>query len=112
MALCCKVKNRQRPRIQIYFENGDEVCIKGNSLGFEWLARRCLALVRSPDQGHIHLNHEGDVLVSGSCACTLSLIDNCKNNQVERRKGMRCFILWATIFIVVLLALYCILSIQ
>ena len=112
MVVCCGVKNRQRPRIQINLENGDEICIQGNSLGFEWLARRCLSLVRSPSQGHIHLNHEGDVLENGSCACTLSLIDNYKTNQRKRCKGLRHFILWATIFIVALLLLYCIMLIQ
>lgn len=77
--------NLQYPRLYIGIEGRNEICIKGNSKGFRWLARRCLSLVNDPSQGHIHLDHEGDVVESVLCSCTFVLVgaSDKENKQVH-----------------------------
>jgi hypothetical protein len=70
MALSCI---RVKPHICVRLVTDNDVCVEGNKEGFRWLARRCLELARHPDEGHIHLNHEGTIVEKNSLSLVFSM---------------------------------------
>lgn len=66
---------KQRPFLKVDADVNGEVCITGNRTGLLWLARMCSALANNQEEGHLHLQNEGDVLDSNHLPCTLRCCD-------------------------------------
>lgn len=58
-------------KVRVTVGSDGEVTIAGNRGGLRWLARLCLILSRNPDEGHIHLQNEGDALTRDSSPCVI-----------------------------------------
>lgn len=59
------------PYVKVEINDKSEVCISGNHAGLLWFARMCIVLARHPEEGHIHLQNEGDYLDKKYLNCTL-----------------------------------------
>ena len=62
-------------RISVTVAPDGEVVIVGNRAGLCWLVRCCLAILRHPDEGHIHLRNEGSVLTDDSNDCVIRYLE-------------------------------------
>ena len=75
-----------------------EVCITGNRAGLLWLARMCIALTRNPEEGHIHLQNEGDTLDSNHLPCTLCFCGASNHNRLGRQRAFHMIAVMAFLF--------------
>lgn len=64
-------KNCFRPKVRVIVSSEGEVTIAGNRDGLRWIARLFLVLWHNPDEGHIHLQNEGDILTHDSNQCVI-----------------------------------------
>ena len=67
-------KNCFRPKVRVIVSSEGEVTIAGNRDGLRWIARLFLVLWHNPDEGHIHLQNEGDILTRDSNQCVIQCL--------------------------------------
>jgi len=94
---------KQKPYLKVDTDVNGEVCITGNCSGLLWLARMCIALARNPEEGHIHLQNEGDTLDSNHQFCTLRL---CSSLNFNRHSRQHVFYMVAVVVAIVALCVY------
>ena len=92
-----------KPYLKVDKDVKGEVCITGNSTGLLWLARMCTALARNHEEGHIHLQNEGDILDSNHLSCTLCI---CGVSDQDRPRRRRAFYMIAVVASIVALCVY------
>lgn len=71
-------------KVRVTVGSDGEVTIAGNRDGLRWLARLCLILSRNPDEGHIHLQNEGETLMRDSNPCVIQYLSE---NDFEANGG-------------------------
>ena len=67
-------KNGFRPKVRVIVSSEGEVTIAGNRDGLRWIARLFLVLCHNPDEGHIHLQNEGDIVTHDSNQCVIQCL--------------------------------------
>ncbi|MBQ6007702.1 MAG: hypothetical protein IJL17_04140 [Kiritimatiellae bacterium] len=73
-------------KVRVTVGSDGEVTIAGTCGGLRWLARLCLILSRNPDEGHIHLQNEGEVLTRDSSPCVIQHL--AENDGLETNPSM------------------------
>ena len=113
MLMSMSIKQRVRAKIRVAVDANGEVTIAGNQEGLRWIARRFLVLARNPDEGHIHLQNEGDVLTSDSNLCVIQCLGADKSElKLSARKAGFLSVLLRLLMLVSVISIICMLLME